>query len=142
MFSRRAKYGDQAPKSPLYGAYRVDKVSGTEHIDPIRWKILEHSNPIKWKTLMMDGLNYSAIKFIDDGLEFSDVKTDTTAKIISFVSDKNTDYPQKFNYSFVDPDHLVLKSVPGDSIIVELTKIKFLLTDRGLNWINEVPFNR
>jgi len=142
VFSRRAKYGDQAPKSPLHGAYRVDKVWGTEDIDPKNWEMLEHSNPNKWKILMLDGLNYSTIKFIDDGLEYSDVKTDTTAKSISFVSDKNTDYPQKFNYSFVDPDHLVLKSVPGDSIIVELTKIKFPLTDRDFNWINEVPFNR
>jgi len=131
VFSRRAKYGDHAPKSPLYGAYRVDKVWGTEH-----------SNPKKWKVLMMDGLDYSAIKFIDDSVEHRKLETDTIAKSISFVSEKDKDYPQKFNYSFVDPDHLLLKSMPGDSVVVELTKIKFLLTDRGFNWINERPFNR
>jgi len=131
VFSQRAKYGDKAPKSPLYGAYRVDKVSGAAHSDPKKWKIL-----------MMDGLNYSAIKFIDDGVEHCDVKTDTIAKSISLGYNMDANNRQKFNYTVIDPDHLVLKGMPGDSVVVELTRIKFPLTDRGFNWITEKPFNK
>jgi hypothetical protein len=131
VLSRRTKYGDQAPKSPLYGAYQVDKVSGPENSDPRRWKIL-----------MMQGLNHSTIKYIDDAVEYCDVETDTTAKSISFVYNKDTSNPRKFNYTIIDPEHLVLRSTPGDSVVVELTKMKFLLTDRRFHWINERPFNR
>jgi hypothetical protein len=127
----RKIYGDQAPKFPLYGAYSVNKI-----IAP------DSSVTRKWKVLMLINADYSAIKFVDDGLEYCKVKTDTTKKSISFVYNEDYKNPQVFNYTFSGSDLVLHEKSASGKVVLELTKKKFPLMERGFHWVNDMPFNR
>jgi len=125
-----SQYGDGAPKSPLYGAYKVDT-----------FKTSNKSNLKKWDILFLSSPTNGAIKD-QDGFEYLNIAADTSKKTMTFIfnNDPNTKY--QLNYK-KELDRLWLTgTLFGDTISVSSTKMKFDLVDRELNWINERPYNK
>ena len=58
----------------------------------------------------------------------------------------NKSYSNPLTYSRPDADHVLLEGkLDGNALSVKLRKVdtsKFLLVNRGFQWINERPFNR
>ena len=57
-----------------------------------------------------------------------------------------TEFAPHFEAPLSDPEHLIVEgSFQSEALHVQLKKIdesKFLLVNRGFNWIQEYPFNR
>ena len=132
------KYGRNVPKSQLYGAYRVDTFVRNHQIVP-----QEVGNRSLWKMLIMDEPEKGSVQLMDDDFKFGMIRADTLKKNIAFVFEEDPKTREELTYEQVDPTHFILKGqLKGDSVQISLTKIRFELTERKLNWINERPFNR
>ncbi|RYF25261.1 MAG: hypothetical protein EOO42_04100 [Flavobacteriales bacterium] len=124
------KYGAGAPKSPLYGAYKVDEFSTTAK-----------NNAKRWDLLVLETPEYGGIKDAD-GFEWVKIKADTVKKKLTFAFTNDPDTKQELGYK-KDGDKLYLFGrLYQDSVFITLEKMKFELTDRKLNWINERPYNK
>lgn len=125
-------------QSPLYGVYDVNALTLNGEVIPTdAW------DSSRWKQLYISNDNFAEIKFTDNRSGKSDIRVDTVARKISgtFKDDLKSKYV--FTYSSPDSARLVLTGkVYGDTVVMELIKKKFLLTERGFNWVNEHPFNR
>ena len=136
VYTSYSKYGAGKPKSPLYGAYKVDKfIRGNKIV------LAGDSTYSPWQILILQGIDNGAIKDAN-GLEYAEITTDTVSKKISFVFANDPDGKQELNYE-KNGERLILKGkFYGTDVNISLTKMKFQLIDRKLNWINETPYNR
>lgn len=130
------RYGAGKPKSPLYGAYQVDAF-----IRDNKLIFASDSTYKPWEILILQGVDNGAIKDAD-GLAYTKITTDTLAKKISIALTSDPNAREELNYQ-KKGDRLFLKGkFLGAEVDISLTKMKFPLIDRKLNWINEVPYNR
>lgn len=134
-FSRK-RYGSDAPKSPLYGAYKVDTFTKNGVVIPSA-----DANPSRWKFFIFQGAEMGAIKDADE-LEYMNMITDTVNREIKFTFKSDPNKTHFFNYKKSGDRLLLSGDLYGDSLDISLTRMKFPLIDRKLNWINERPYNR
>jgi hypothetical protein len=136
-----AQYGDQAPKPPLYGIYKVEKfVLNKDTLPPLT------TDTTRWAKLTVSRAEGAQIKLMNDSTKFVAFKPDTVKhKIVAYLY---TDTLHKFNLSYNVPVAGVL-TLRGqwktDSIYVKLQKLdqkKFRLVGRGFHWVNEYPLNK
>jgi hypothetical protein len=123
-------YGDNAPKLPLYGVYKVDNF------------ISERLLP-NWDKLIIQRSSYSAVSMQGGNVEYCDMTVDTTKSqlTLAFKSDPKTVH--RFNYSNPDLDHIELNGMYFDQKTkVIMTKMHFVLIERPFNWVSEEPYNR
>ncbi|RZK92071.1 MAG: hypothetical protein EOO98_04370 [Pedobacter sp.] len=129
-------YGAGSPKSPLYGAYKVDSFMRNGELITT-----SDTTKTRWDALVMQGLEHGAIKNLDT-LEYVNIVTDTIAKKIQFGFTNDPNMKYKLNYQ-LRGNRLFLNGILfSDTVNISLTKMKFELVDRKLNWINEHPYNR
>jgi hypothetical protein len=138
----RQIYGEAAPKSPLYGAYKVEKFVKADTTS-------EESKEKKWKYLMMSGVEYATIKYESDSVEWLNIKIDSIKKTLVLIpiaqavkTRASITDTLRFKYQVLDQEHLILNGTNRDSLKVELIRQHFQLTERGFHWINEYPYNR
>lgn len=125
-------------KLPLYGVYDVNTFTVNGKVIPA-----DTLNNNRWKQLLIAKDNYAEVKFTGNRNGQSDIRIDTIARKISgtFKDDPRNKYA--FTYTKVDSVRLILKGkIHRDTVTIELIKKRFLLTERGFNWVNEHPFNR
>lgn len=131
-----SSYGAGKPKSPLFGAYKVNSfLIGNKDISEI-----DTTNK-RWEILVLQGIDNGAIKDAT-GLEYARITTDTVAKKISFVFSNDPDVKQELNYQKKGEQLFLNGKFYGNSVNISLTKMKFQLIDRKFNWVNEMPYNR
>ncbi len=139
-----AQYGDRAQKAPLYGIYNVETfVRNNDTVAPLQ------TDTTRWKTVIVGGYRgypRTLIKGMNDSLKSYVMRPDTATKKIEMVPRGDSTVKNQLVYHYPDKEHLVMQgSWKGDSIYIRM-KIydlnKFLLVNRGFNWINEYPFNR
>lgn len=129
-------YGAGKPKSPLFGAYKVNSfLIANKNISEI-----DTTNK-RWEILVLQGIENGAIKDAT-GLEYAKIITDTVAKKISFIFSNDPDGKQELNYQKKDQQLFLSGKFYGDSVNISLTKMEFQLIDRKFNWVNERPYNR
>lgn len=133
-----SKYGDNAPKSPLYGAYEVNTfILGNDTLKT------GNNDSRRWKWLLLEGAENSVIRYEGGKIEQVKINADTVAKSISVIFKEKPAEPLICQYTKPDSLHMILSGKSGkDRIRIELQKKVFLLQDRKFNWINERPFNR
>lgn len=120
-------YGAGKPKSPLFGAYKVNSfIIANKNISEI-----DTTNK-RWEILVLQGIENGAIKDAT-GLEYAKITTDTVAKKISFVFSNDPDGKQELNYQKKDEQLFLNGKFYGDSVNISLTKMKFQLIDRKFN---------
>lgn len=138
LIKMRSTYGDAAAKSPLYGVYEVKEFTTNKQLLPAG-----QEDNFTWKQLRMDGPEESGILFANDKLEYHKISTNLQAKTVSIAFKENPNVVHKLQYTQPKPDSLVLSGkIYEYEVSIKLKKKKFLLVDRGFNWINEQPFNR
>jgi len=141
FYNAGQKYGDDAPKPPLYGIYDVKNFvsDGKERLpmmtDTVRWKriIVSYSGNVRITT-MPDSNTWMklAVNFRDKTATFTSYSDSTDTFILKF------NRPVK--------SKLVLEGVMrGKSVKVTFNRFdekQFPLVKTGFNWINEYPNNR
>jgi hypothetical protein len=138
------QYGDQAPKAPLWGIYNVETfVRNNDTIPPLQ------TDTTRWKQLIIGGYRgypRTHLKGMNDSLRSYTWRLDTTSKKVVMFPRTDSTYKNQLTYHFPDKDHLEMTGRwKGDSIYVRMKAYdlnKFLLVNRGFNWVNEYPFNR
>lgn len=125
-----SRYGAGAPKSPLYGAYKVDDFSTTANGDVKKWELLLLQTP-----------EHGAIKDTD-GLEWVTINADTLQKKLSLAFSNDPDTKHELNYKKEGDKLFLTGRIYTDTVAISFTKMKFELVDRKLNWINERPYNK
>ena len=132
------RYGSKAPKPVLYGCYEVlCYYENGEEVLPI------HGDEDTWRHLVFE-YQGNAMVHTNAGTRVwygAEVNPDE-----QFIVLKRMNETSHWNYSQPQPDRMTMEGVaPGKTFYVEMRrkdKSDFLLTNRGFNWINEVPFNR
>lgn len=119
----RAVYTN-APRSPLYGIWEVTNPEASAN---------------GWKYVILDRPQGASIRTTDDSQRFYTTTYDEKNQRLTM---RQGNFNTVFNYARPDLFHLTLQ---GDGRSINLHKVdtsKFLLLNRGFNWINERPFNR
>ncbi|MEE1945569.1 hypothetical protein VRU48_10670 [Pedobacter sp. KR3-3] len=138
VVSLRSVYGRDAPKSLLYGAYEVETFIKNGQTIP---KETERAD--RWKMLILESPDEAAIKMPNGEYSYPFVRIDTAKKKMVFSITEDMKAPSTLDYRLPDSNKLWLKGVLfGDSVEITLKKMRFELTERQLNWINERPYNR
>lgn len=134
------KYGDNAPKPPLYGIYNTELVIRNK--DTIASLTTDTS---RWKQLIIQSDKFAIIKLMNDSLLSYFFRVDTVGKKVIVYSRKDTLNKSFFSYTR-DSAFLILNGkVKNDSVYMKLKRFdekKFRLMSRGFHWINEYPYNR
>lgn len=138
VFYARSSGRSASLKSPLYGVYDVNTFTVNGAAIPA-----DTLSGNRWKQLLISTDNYAEVKFTSKRTGQSDIRVDTVARKISIAFKDDPKNKYAFSYTKADSVRLILKGkIHGDSVTIELLKKRFLLTERGFNWINEYPFNR
>lgn len=125
-----SRYGAGAPKSPLYGAYKVEKFKTTAENKTKKWEILVFETP-----------EFGAIKDADD-YERVKISTDTLKKKLILIFNNDPDTKHELNYKKEGKKLFLTGRIYTDTVAISSTKMKFELIERKLNWINERPYNK
>ena len=137
------QYGDDAPKTFLYGLYNVDRfIFSNDTLPPLT------TDTVRWRQLVIQWEGSASIRLMNDSVTRFNSSLDTTAHTIRFFLREDDPRKYSFQYQILDQKHLILKGFfQADSLIVLLSKNNddlknFRLTRRGFHWINEYPYNR
>lgn len=138
VVSWSAVYGRDTPKSLLYGAYEVETFSKNGQIIPP-----ETERADRWKILLLESPDEAAIRMSNGKYSNPHMRIDTAKKKMLFSVSKDMSAPSTLDYRLPDSNKLWLKGVLfGDSVEITLKKMRFELTERKFNWINETPRNQ
>ena len=136
-------FGGGAPRPPLYGVWVIDRMT----IDGIERAALV-SDYERWRRVVIQTATNVTFWRMDDTPYGMPAQVDLTAKTMTLTSGQG-DQRKTIGTFSVDqpaPDRLVLDgALNGRKIRMEthlFPREKFLLVNRGFNWIQELPFNR
>jgi len=133
-----------APKSAIYGPYKVEKFE--------RNNVTSETDTLRLQEAFIDRRGAYDMIYVtnEDGLRkrvnFTLDSTKHTLRMTNYAAPVTDTTQYAFTYSQPDSETLLLKGkIKNDSIRVAMKKMKpryFLLTTRGFHWVNEVPFNK
>lgn len=136
-----AQYGDDSPKTPLYGIYYVDKF--IKNKDTLA---LTQSDTTQWHRLVVGKYNRVNIQFMNDSLRYFAFEPDTLKKKFTLTSNLDTNQKHTFVYLIPKKDQLWINgNWQKDSVQIHFKKFDthtFRLINTGFHWINEYPNNR
>jgi len=139
MMQWRGPFGGGAPKPPLYGIWVIDRmtINGIE-----RAPLLTDAE--RWRRVVIQ--NATAVTFwrMDDTALTYQAKVDLSAKTLALT--RTPDWKSVFAVQQPAEDRLILDGeLDGRELHLETTyfdRRRFLLVNRGFNWVQELPFNR
>lgn len=133
-------YGTDLPKPPLYGVYEVADfvVNGDT--------LTNYKSPKLWKNIRFEREGMVQIEKMNKQREVYNIELDTLKQKIRFMSMSGGN-AESFDFNYLKTDNTLDFNfiVKNDTIIgttKKLGKDKFLLVNRGFNWISEYPYNR
>ena len=135
------QYGGGAPKSPLYGVWRVAYMS----VDGVERSPLV-TDYDRWRRVIFDRPQGMAFQRMDDTFVPHGNKIDTAARTIALTRPADPKWAASFTYDQPSPDRLTMSGeMDGKKVVMRLElfpRERFLLVSRGFNWVQEYPFNR
>jgi len=136
-----AKYGDNAPKPPLYGVYKVESfVQNKDTLPPLT------TDTTRWAKMIVSYPGGAQVKLMNDSTKFYAFKPDTIKHKITAYTYADTTHKYNLTYAMQSPDILLLAGKWGkDTVHIRLRKLnpaKSRLISRGFHWVNEYPLNR
>ncbi|WP_305981638.1 hypothetical protein [Roseivirga thermotolerans] len=139
--SGRSQYGELRPKSALYGLYDVITfVKNGDTIPPLL------TDDERWQRMIFESPQNTMVMYMDDRTRFYSSAIDTTTQTITIsigADSLRKDYPLRYEKL---NDGLQIRGVlEQDSLFLQLKTYdlsRFYLTNRGFNWVNEVPWHR
>ncbi len=145
VWKHLGEWGDAGPRPALYGVYDVESFTRNGEALP-----LLAGDARAWRNMAIGKRNRLTVRFMDGTAKRYRMEENAEKKALalsatSFPGEKD-DEKAELTWSQPDPEHLVVEGTfRNDTIQVRLKKIdesKFLLVNRGFNWIQEYPFNR
>ncbi|WP_257666695.1 DoxX family protein [Parapedobacter tibetensis] len=134
------QYGDNRPKSPLYGIYDTELfVLAGDTLPPLT------TDKIRWRQLIMDWPEYTHVKTMDNSLKFFNTSVDTVARRLTLSTGQNN-VDKIILRCEQYPEVLQLQGVmKNDSVTIRLRKRdldSFRLIGTKFRWVQEYPYNR
>jgi len=125
-------------RSPLYGIWEVEEFS------------LDQSTPTtpakRWRRIIFDTPYRIMVQTGTDINERLGLQLDQEKRTLTLRKRDDPTWNTVLTYEQVSPEVITLSGIlNGAEMTARLRRTeerKFLLTDRGFHWINEVPFNR
>ena len=137
----RTLIGPNAPKSQVYGIWDVESLTKNGVDQP---PLLSDSTRLK--RVVFGELSRAIFRSMSDSVERYGVKVDSLKHEVTLTGRFDPKLIRTLSYAKFDANHLVLTGKLGaDSIVARLRRVdpnRFLLMNRGYNWIQEQPFNR
>lgn len=136
------KYGVSAPLPALHGLYEVESFTRDGQVVPPLM-----GDATRWRYVAVNRVSWVTIRAMDDSLTRFKLKEDAKKQTATFI-EGNGEAAKKWPLTYTRPDagHVVLQgSLNGFQFEARLKKVdesKFLLLNRGFNWVQEFPFNR
>ena len=135
------KFGDLAPKSPLYGVWNVEEF---EIDGKIRPPLVSNSD--RWRRVVFDYPMMAGIQLMSDRRQRYLIEIDTNAGTLAFSKRGDPAWKSKLSYQKPSDDTLLLEGTfDGRPLHAKLhlaDAAQFQLLNRGFHWINEYPFNQ
>jgi hypothetical protein len=134
-------FGDQAPKSELYGIWKVEEfeVDGKD-----RPPLLTDDS--RWRRVVFDYPKIIAIQLTSDTRQRYLLNLDEKTRTLELSKRDDPAWKSTLTYERADPESLRLSGTfDGRPLRARLRLApasQFLLVSRGFHWINEYPFNR
>lgn len=126
--------------SPLWGVYEITELRRNGVVAP-----LVVTDNTAWRRVVFGSFNRATVRLMGDSAVRFTYAADSTAKTLKLTSRVGTADSATFIYSRPDAAHLVLAGrFKSDSVVMQLVRSDktYLLTSRGYNWVQELPFNR
>lgn len=127
-----------AKKVPLYGLYTADWVISNNDTIPAQL-----TDSTRWHYLIMQYEGRATVRYMDESFDYFETKVDTVKR--TMVMTDEDEEQKKYSYTKQGNVLVLERNLKFDStkiILREYDLKKFLLTNRGFRWVNEVPFNR
>ena len=126
-------------KSEFYGIWETRLfVMGNDTLPPLL------TDSYWWRYLIVDLKKKAVVKKMTDSLDRYQFEINPELKQIIFRREADS-IPQRFSYTFIDPEHLQLNGVlDGDSLYIRFKrkpKTDFRLINRKFHWVNESTYN-
>lgn len=126
-------------KSEFYGIWESQLfIKNNDTLAPLL------TDSYRWRYLIVDFKKKAAIKKMNDSIDRYQFEINIENKKVVFRRETDS-IPQKFSYSFVNPEHLQLKGIlDGDSLHIEFNRkleTDFRLLNRKFHWVNESTYN-
>ena len=127
-----------AQRSPLYGVWEVEEFS------------LGQATPAasaqRWRRVIFDSPRRVAVQSVAAPHERFSLQLDQEKRTLTLRKRDDPGWNSVLTYEQVSPEVMTLAgTLNGSEMTARLRRSddrKFLLTDRGFHWINELPFNR
>lgn len=123
---------------PLYGLYTAEWVVSNNDTIPAQL-----TDSTRWHYLIMQYEGRATVRYMDETFEYFEIKVDTTKHTIGMTGED--DKEKMYRYKTNDDELVLERNLEFDSTRIILRQYdtkKFLLTNRGFRWVNEMPFNR
>jgi hypothetical protein len=137
----REKFGDAAPKSPLYGIWSVEEL---EMDGKGRPPLLTDES--RWRRVVFDYPQMMAIQLVNNSRQRYMAKIDAQKHTLDLSKRDDPAWKSSLTYEQPQSEVLVLRGTfDGHPLLSRLRLVppsEFLLLTRGFHWINEYPFNR
>jgi hypothetical protein len=135
-YDQRRQY--KGERSPLYGVWDVEDFSLGQPTTT--------SPAQRWSRVIFDSFPRLAVQTPTNPHERFSLQLDQEKRTLTLGKRDDPDWKTVLSYEQVNPDVITLAGkLNGSEMTARLHRSKeqkFLLTDRGFHWINEVPFNR
>lgn len=139
--STAEKYGDAAPKPPLYGIYDIKTFSSKGQLLPPLT-----TDSIRWKRMIIGYPGYARITKMNDSTFWIKLTVDTSSKKLNFTSNEDPENTFTLKYTAKGKDQLLVNGIMDkSSVSIEMKRFdhtQFNLLKTGFHWINEYPNNR
>ena len=134
------QFGADAPKPPLYGIWNIERmtIDGHERAPLV-------TDYDRWRRVLVGTRNAVSFQRMDSTFEAQTAAVDMNAKTMTLSKPANKEWG-RFTFQQPAPDRLILDGTANGHAIRMETRLvdhtKFLLSSRGFNWVQELPFNR
>lgn len=136
------KYGDMAPKPPLYGIWNVEELVVNGQAQPALL-----TDGTRWRRVVFSFPEQMGIQLMDDSRKRFNLKLDPVKHTLALTR-RGDEKGWKAGFSYQQPEPRLLMldgTFDGKQVRAKLRQVdpkKFLLMTRGFHWVNEYPFNR
>ena len=134
-------FGGGGPRPPLYGIWVIDtmRIDGIERLPLV-------TDYERWRRVVIQNANNVSFWRMDDTVLMMPGKVDLAAKTLTLTRASDPNWKAVFVIDRPAEDRLVLDGeLDGKKLHLETSyfdRKRFLLVNRGFNWIQELPFNR
>jgi hypothetical protein len=140
-YTNTKKFGDQAPRSPLYGIWNVEDFEVDGKARP---PLITDSD--RWRRVVFDYPQMIAIQLVSDSRRRYRLQLDSEKNTLALTKVDDPEWKSTLVYTRPEPEVLTLEGkFDGLALRAKLRRTdpsQFLLVNRGFHWVNEYPFNR